>query len=408
MKGETMKTKRFCLQKLVVGVLVLLLTAPPHLMAQGDGGDTKNSFTKEQLSQLVAPIALYPDSLLSQILMASTYPLEVVEGERFVKANAALKGDDLDAALKEKSWDVSVKSLCHFPDVLGSMSEKLDQTTQLGNAFLGQQEAVMEMVQELRAKAHAQGNLETTKEQTVVVENKVIVIESPDPQVIYVPTYNPTIVYGTWPYPAYPPYAWYYPPGRGLLTFGVGIAVGIGISRWSRCNWRNNSVNVNINRTANFNRNARPGGGKGGGGTWKHNPKHRKGASYGNQNLNKKYGQSSRQASRAKAKDRGYGGSFGGKGRKDTAGKGNRSGQGSGRTNLDRGKGGAAGKGRDQKMNRTAKSGSDRKQSGSAFSGSSRGKDARMSSQRGKSSRHKSGGGGSHRGGRGGGGRGRR
>jgi len=387
-----MKTKRFCLQKLVVGILVLLLTAPPHIMAQGDGGDTKNSFTNEQLSQLVAPIALYPDSLLSQILMASTYPLEVVEGDRFVKANAELKGDALDAALKEKSWDVSVKSLCHFPDVLGSMSEKLDQTTQLGNAFLGQQEAVMEMVQELRAKAHAQGNLETTKEQTVVVEEKVIVIESPDPQVIYVPTYNPTVVYGTWPYPAYPPYAWYYPPGRGLLTFGVGIAVGVGISRWSRCNWRNNSVNVNINRTANFNRNVNRG--KHGGGTWKHNPKHRKGASYGNQNLNKKYGQSSRQASRAKARDRGYGGSFDGKGRKDSVGKGNRSGQGSGRTNLDRGKGGSAGKGRDQKMNRTARSGSDRKQGGSAFSGSSRGKDARMSSQRGKSSRQRSGGGG--------------
>ena len=402
-----MKTKRLCLRKLMVGVLVLLLAAPPHLMAQGDGGDTDDSLTQEQMSQLVAPIALYPDSLLSQILMASTYPLEVVEGDRFMKANAELKGDALDAALKEKSWDVSVKSLCHFPDVLGSMSEKLDQTTQLGNAFLGQQEEVMETVQELRAKAHAQGNLETTKEQTVVVEDKVIVIESPDPQIIYVPTYNPTVVYGTWLYPAYPPYAWYYPPGRGLLTFGVGIAVGIGISSWSRCNWRNNSVNVNINRTANFNRNVKGHGGKGGGGTWKHNPQHRKGVSYRNQNLNKQYGQSSRQASRAKARDRGYGGSFDGKGRKDSAGKGNRSGQGSGRTNLDRGKGGAAGKGRDQKMNRSGQSGADRKQGNSAFSGSRQGKDARMSSQRGQSSRQKSGGR-AHRGGRSGGGRGRR
>ena len=402
-----MKIKRSCLRKLTVGVLVLLLAAPPHLMAQSDGGETKNSLTKEQLSQIVAPIALYLDSLLSQILMASTYPLEVVEGDRFVKANAALKGDALDAALKEKSWDVSVKSLCHFPDVLGSMSEKLDQTTQLGNAFLGQQKEVMETVQELRAKAHAQGSLETTKEQTVVVEDKVIVIETPDPQIIYVPAYNPTVVYGTWPYPAYPPYAWYYPPGRGLLTFGVGIAVGIGISSWSRCNWRNNSVNVNINRTANFNRNVKGHSGKGGG-TWKHNPQHRKGVSYRNQNLNKKYGQSSRQTSRAKAKDRGYGGSFDGKGRKDSAGKGNRSGQGSGRTNLDRGKGGAAGKGRDQNVNRTARSGADRKQGSSAFSGSRQGKDARMSSQRGQASRQRSGGGGSHRGGRSGGGRGRR
>lgn len=402
-----MKPKRFYLRKLLVGVLALLLVAPPHLMAQDDGGDPKNSFTQEQLSQLVAPIALYPDSLLSQILMASTYPLEVVEGERFMKANADLKGDALDAALKEKSWDVSVKSLCHFPDVLGSMSEKLDQTTQLGDAFLGQQEEVMDTIQELRAKAHAAGNLETTKEQTVVVEDKVIVIEAPDPQVIYVPTYNPTVVYGPWPYPAYPPYAWYYPPGRGLLTFGVGIAVGIGISSWSRCNWRNRSVNVNINRTTNFNRNVRGHGGKGGG-TWKHNPQHRKGASYRNQNLNKKYGQSSRQASRAKARDRGYGGSFNGKGRTDRASKGNRSGQGSGRTNINRGKGGSANKARNQKLNRTAGSGSNRKQGGSAFSGSRQGKNARMSSQRGQSSRQRSGGGGSHRGGRSGGGRGRR
>jgi hypothetical protein len=403
-----MKTNHFYLRKLLVGVLALLLAAPPHLMAQADGGDPKSSFTKEQLSQLVAPIALYPDSLLSQILMASTYPLEVVEGERFMKAHADLKGDALDAALKEKSWDVSVKSLCHFPDVLGSMSEKLDQTTQLGDAFLGQQEEVMDTIQELRAKAHAAGNLETTQEQTVVVEDKVIVIEAPDPQVIYVPTYNPTVVYGPWPYPAYPPYAWYYPPGRGLLTFGVGIAVGIGISSWSRCNWRNRSVNVNINRTANFNRNARPGGGRPGGGTWKHNPQHRKGASYRNQNLNKKYGQSSRQTARARTRDRGYGSSFDGKGRTNTAGKGNRSGQGSGRTNIDRGKGGSANKGRNQKMNRTTGSGSNRKQSGTAFSGSRQGKNARMSSQRGQSSRQRSGGGGSHRGGRSGGGRGRR
>ena len=168
------------------------------------------------------------------------------------------------------------------------MSEKLDQTTQLGNAFLAQQKEVMETVQELRAKAHEQGNLKSTKEQTVVVENKVIKIETPDPQVIYVPTYNPTVVYGPWPYPAYPPYAWAYPPGMGLLTFGVGIAVGVGISNWCGCNWRNNSINVNINRTANFNRNVNIHGGK----TRRRNLEtqssdHRRGVSYGNQNLNR-------------------------------------------------------------------------------------------------------------------------
>ncbi len=399
-----MKTKCFCPRKWVVGVLVLLLVAPPHLMAQDDGEANKSNFTQEQLSQMVAPIALYPDSLLAQIFMASTYPLEVVEADRFVKANGKLTGDALDAALKAKSWDVSVKSLCHFPDVLGSMSEKLDQTTQLGDAFLGQQKEVMDTVQELRAKAHAQGNLETTKQQTVVVENKVIQIETPDPQVIYVPTYNPTVVYGPWPYPAYPPYAWRYPPGFGLMTFGVGIAVGIGVSNWCGCNWRNRSVNVNINRTANFNRNVNIHGGKHGGGTWKHNPQHRRGVSYRNQNLNRHYGQSSRQAARVKAKDRGYGGhSFDGKGRSNMTGKGNRSGHVGDRTNFDRGKGRDMGKGRDQNLNRAAGSHSNRNQGGSAFSGSRQGRDARMSSQRGQASRQRSGGGGFQRGGRGGG-----
>ncbi len=400
-----MKRKFFCLRKLVVGVLVLLLAVPPHLMAQDEGEESGKSFTREQLSQLVAPIALYPDSLLAQILMASTYPLEVVEADRFVKANGDLKGDALDAALKEKSWDVSVKSLCHFPDVLGSMSEKLDQTTQLGDAFLGQQKEVMETVQELRAKAHAQGNLESTKAQTVVVENKVIKIETPDPQIIYVPTYNPTVVYGPWPYPAYPPYAWAYPPGMGLLTFGVGIAVGVGISNWCGFIWRNNSVNVNINRTANFNRNVNVKGG----GTWKHNPQHRKGVSYGNQNLNRQYGQSSRQAARVKAKDRGYGAGFDGKGRRDVAGNGNRNARAGNQASLDRGKGGTKGKGQNQNLNRPTRSASDRNQGGSAFSGSRQGSDARMSSQRGQASRQRSGGGGFQREGRGGGGgRGRR
>ena len=404
-----MKRKFFCLRKLVVGVLVLLLAVPPHLMAQDKGDVSQDSFTKEQLSQLLAPIALYPDSLLAQILMASTYPLEVVEADRFVKANGDLKGDALDAALKEKSWDVSVKSLCHFPDVLGTMSEKLDQTTQLGDAFLGQQKEVMETVQELRAKAHAQGNLESTKEQTVVVENKVIKIETPDPQIIYVPAYNPTVVYGPWPYPAYPPYAWAYPPGLGLLTFGVGIAVGVGISSWCGFNWRNNSVNVNINRTANFNRNVNIHGGKPGGGTWKHNPQHRKGVSYGNQNLNKKYGQSSRQAARVKAKDRGYGAGFDGKGRNNIAGAGKRDARAGNKASLDRGKGGVKSKAQSQNLNRPTRSAGDRTQGGSAFSGSRQGRDARMSSQRGQASRLKSGGGGFQRGGRsGGGGRGRR
>ncbi len=159
---------------------------------------------------MLAPIALYPDSLLAQIFMASTYPLEVVQADRWAKQNKNLTGDALTAALEKQPWDPSVKSLINFPQVLAMMSEKLDWTQKLGDAFLAQEKDVMASVQTLRKKAYDAGNLKTTKEQKVVVEQETIVIESASPQVVYVPTYNPTVVYGTWAYPAYPP-AYYYP-----------------------------------------------------------------------------------------------------------------------------------------------------------------------------------------------------
>jgi hypothetical protein len=182
---------------------------PLRLDAQGTGA----VFKTEEIEQLVAPIALYPDELVSQILMASTYPLEVVQADRWAKANKTLKGDALTKALEAQSWDPSVKSLVNFPQVLAMMSEKLDVTQKLGDAFLAQQKDVMDAIQRLRAKAQAQGNLKTTKEQTVIVEQPaaqttVIKIEPANPQVVYVPTYNPTVVYGAWPYPAYPPYTY--------------------------------------------------------------------------------------------------------------------------------------------------------------------------------------------------------
>ena len=176
--------------------------------AQGTG-TSKPVFKQEELEQLLAPIALYPDDLVAQILMASTYPLEVVEAARWVKANPNLKGNQLTSALEKQNWDPSVKSLVNFPSVLTMMNDKLDWTQKLGDAFLAQQKDVMNTVQKLRAKAQASGNLKTTKEQTVVVQDQVIVIQPADPQVIYVPTYNPTVVYGAWPYPAYPPYYYY-------------------------------------------------------------------------------------------------------------------------------------------------------------------------------------------------------
>ena len=191
------------------------------------------SFSQEELDQLLAPIALYPDALLAQVLMASTYPLEVVSAERWVKANAALKDKALQDALQQQTWDPSVKSLAVFPQVLTMMSEKIDWTQKLGDAFLAQQKEVLATAQALRAKAAAQGTLKDSNEQKVTTDatggTTVISIEPTNPEVVYVPTYNPTVVYGAWPYPAYPPY-YYYPPGYvaggALLGFTAGIIVG--------------------------------------------------------------------------------------------------------------------------------------------------------------------------------------
>src|SRR5262244_37552 len=205
-------------KQLLVWLLAMLMVWPWPLRLNAQSNGT--TFKPEEIEQLVAPIALYPDSLVSQILMASTYPLEVVQADRWVKANKSLQGEALTKALEAQSWDPSVKSLVNFPQVLAMMSEKLDVTQKLGDAFLAQQKDVMEAIQWLRAKAQGQGNLKTTKEQTVIVEQPaaqttVVRIEPADPQVVYVPTYNPTVVYGAWPYPAYPPYTYYsyYPYG---------------------------------------------------------------------------------------------------------------------------------------------------------------------------------------------------
>src|SRR5436190_241292 len=203
----------------------------------------------EEVEALAAPIALYPDSLLAQVLMASTYPLEVVQADRWVKENPKLK-DSADA-LNKLTFDPSVKSLIGFPQILAMMSEKLDWTVKLGDAFLADQKVMMEAVQRLRNKAYAQGNLQNSDQQKVTVQpttnpsapsgTQVIVVESAQPSVVYVPTYNPAVVYGSWPYPAYPP-AYYYPPGyvagTALVSFGVGMAVGAAWGHaWGGCNW---------------------------------------------------------------------------------------------------------------------------------------------------------------------------
>ncbi len=246
----------------------------------------------EQLDQLVAPIALYPDALLAEILMASTYPLEVVQADRWATENKALKGDALKAAADKQSWDDSVKSLVATPSVLSMMSTKLDWTQKLGDAVLAQQADLMDAVQRLRTKAEANKKLASTKEQKVSKKQEqgkeVIVIEPTVPDTIYVPYYDPAVVYGGWPYPAYPPY--YFPPppyiGAGLIQTGLAFGAGYAVGRWAAggnywgggVNWGGGNINVNRSTNINVNNN------------WQHNPAHRGGVKYNNANVNQKFG----------------------------------------------------------------------------------------------------------------------
>lgn len=277
-----------------MAVFVFLLMVVPHgIFAQDTGGSA--TFKQEELDQMLAPIALYPDSLLSQIFMASTYPLEVVQAERWVEQNKNLKGDAQAKALEVQPWDPSVKSLINFPQVLFMMNDKLDWTQKLGDAFLSQQKDVLATVQKLRAKAEKEGNLKSNKEQTVKVEKEYIIIEPANPQVIYVPTYNPVVVYGTWWYPAYPPYYYYPPP---MYSFAAGVAVGVAWGyAWGHCDWHGGDVDIDINRNININKNIDrdkyvkqyQGSGQAGKGQWTHDASHRKGVAYRDQATAQKY-----------------------------------------------------------------------------------------------------------------------
>ncbi len=287
----------------VIFLMVLLLAAPCGLMAQEAGGE--QGLKPEQLDQLLAPIALYPDSLLTQALMASTYPLEIVQADRWAKQNKDMKGDALAKALEAQPWDPSVKSLVNFPEVLSMMSEKLDWTQKLGDAFLAQQKDVMDSVQRLRKQAYDAGNLKSGEQQKIIVEQApqqtVIVVEPANPQVIYVPTYNPTVVYGTWAYPSYPPYP-VYPPGyvatTAAFSFMAGAAVGAAWGyAWGHSNWHGGDVDIDINRNANINSNINrqnyasqyQGKGQAGQGQWKHDASHRGGVAYRDQATAQKY-----------------------------------------------------------------------------------------------------------------------
>src|SRR5512142_3088855 len=187
------------LMRALIGFLILIMAVPPGTIAQNTEGSAQSSgtnatFTQEELDQMLAPIALYPDSLLAQILVAATFPNDVVEADQWVRQNEDLKGDNLNAALDKMDWDLSVKALVPFPKVLAMMSDKLDWTKRLGDAFLAQENDVMDTVQSLRAKAYAQGNLKSTNQQKVVVKGESVIIEPANPRVVYVPAYNPAVV----------------------------------------------------------------------------------------------------------------------------------------------------------------------------------------------------------------------
>ena len=280
------------------------------------------AFTKEQLEQLVAPIALYPDGLLTQTFMAATYPLQIVEAARFMEQNPDLKGDALNEKLKEYDWDEAVKSICTFPEVLKKMNENLDWTQDLGDAMLGQQTELLDAVQVMRNKAYDGGKIESNDQVNVTVEQpdpaepQIIVIESKDPEVVYVPQYAPATMYPGWGYPSYyyPGMYPYYPPGAGFWGFTAGVIVGGAI--WGNCDWGwgGSDVNIDIDRNTNFNRNTNINGGNrvnaqnraGGKQSWNHNAANRKGVNYRDGATAQKYGGSgsSTRVSSAEARGR--------------------------------------------------------------------------------------------------------
>lgn len=300
--------------KSFIALLCVLLLAPGDcarcmVRAQAQGATDQAAAAKlppEQLDSLVAPIALYPDPMLSQTLVASTYPLEIIQLQQWLEKNKGLKDQALADAVKKQDWDPSIQAMAALPEVVKQLAENIKWTAELGNAFLAQQSEVMEAVQRMRKKAMDAGNLKSTEQQKVetkVVESKtVVIVEQANPQVVYVPSYNPVVVYGPPVYP-YPPIA-YPPPGyyaAGMaISFGVGVAMGAmwgGGWGWG-CGWGHNDVDINVNNNFNRNTNINRGGDRTNIGNtsnkWQHNPQHRGGAPYSDRATASKYGGTAR------------------------------------------------------------------------------------------------------------------
>ena len=302
-----------CSVVLVPGDIGLLASQSPPQAAAAAGDKSAAVVPPDQLDSLVAPIALYPDPMLSQTLVASTYPLEIIQLQQWLGKNKNLKDKALADAVAKQPWDPSIQAMAALPDVVKQMAENIQWTTDLGNAFLAQQSDVMGAVQRMRKKAKDAGNLKSSEQQKVetkVIEsNPVIIIQQASPEIVYVPSYNPTVVYGAPAYP-YPPIA-YPPPGyyaAGMaISFGVGLAMG---AAWGggwgyNNNWSGGNNNININTNNNFvkNSNRQNVGNRSGGNTWQHNPQHRGGAPYSNRATANQYGGSARGDSMASRQD---------------------------------------------------------------------------------------------------------
>ena len=275
---------RTLVKSLFVGLLGLVLSAPAAF------AQSRSEFTQPELEQMLAPVALYPDALLSQVLMAATYPVEVVQAARWTRANPGLRGEDAVWAVDGMDWDPSVKSLVAFPHVLQRMDEKLDWTEDLGEAFIGQEQDVMDTVQLLRRRADAAGNLDAIDELRVVRQGSHILIEPVSWQVIYVPYYDPYVVYGPWWRPAHPPVRWAPWPGYRVATgyttgfwWGSGISIRVGFF-FGHFDWPHRQVIVIHRHPTRFIVNRQP--------TivyrephakpvrWQHEQHHRRGAAY--------------------------------------------------------------------------------------------------------------------------------
>ena len=409
---------------------MLLIPGGPQIAAQdpvaqqsGLPDEQAAKIPNDQLDSLVAPIALYPDPLLAQVLAASTYPLEIIQLQQWLAQHKELKDKALADAVIKQPWDPSIQSMAALPDVVKRLADDIQWTTDLGNAVLAQQSDVMDAVQRMRAKAQEKGNLKSNEEmkvETKVIENKsVVVIEQAKPDVVYVPSYDPVVVYGAPPYP-YPPIS-YPPPGyyaAGMaISFGVGMAIGAAWGGGWCCNsgWGgNNNININNNNTFVNNSNRqninnsgnRTGNRTGSGNNWQHNAQHRGGTPYSNKATANKYGgtargdsASSRQANARQNQSQRGGGQQAGsmdRGGRQQSGASNRAGGSASGANR-------AGGGGDRVGNRSVSpnSGASSRGGGGAFGGASSGRSGsatRASSSRGASSM-----GGSRGGSRGGG-----